>query len=321
MQPQLFVCTGCKQLMEVLEEFADTMCFRRGGVKSLILALESEKVATAQYSSGLQVSGIISDVITDRDGNEAYIKTAGKTSLAWNNEELPGHGTDYHHEGFGSPVGRLQGFEKPLEDCSDTELQAGGIESGKRTELIFESGVIVNGLIREIVNHNGKNLLLTLENCTVITAGGEVLFRPEWGDYDMAIGERITSVFAGSADKHRFDINPPVPRSKAIEIEHSADELYLYDLYQQIREMREKGIIEKTKLEKVHSELQHKYPDDWLLRIELLEASCAAGIGGTLERSLTQELKSLMADSDEKKQLIESGLMLAKIPTDQLYPR
>ncbi len=57
MQPQLFVTQNWQQLMDVLEEFADSMGFRAGGSKSLNQAIASQNVATAVYSSGLQVSG------------------------------------------------------------------------------------------------------------------------------------------------------------------------------------------------------------------------------------------------------------------------
>jgi phenylalanine-4-hydroxylase len=43
----------------VLEEFADTMSFRKGGAYGLGKAVESKNTCTAVYSSGLQVSGTL----------------------------------------------------------------------------------------------------------------------------------------------------------------------------------------------------------------------------------------------------------------------
>ena len=31
------------------------------------------------------------------------------------------------------------------------------------------------------------------------------IFKPEWGNYDMAVGEKIISVFCGAADKDAYD--------------------------------------------------------------------------------------------------------------------
>jgi phenylalanine-4-hydroxylase len=33
-----------------------------------------------------------------------------------------------------------------------------------------------------------------------------VLFQPEWGVYDMAVGKKVTSAFSGPADVNSFDL-------------------------------------------------------------------------------------------------------------------
>src|SRR6202000_1652706 len=60
-QPQLFVTPTFQNLIDVLETFADTMSFRKGGVYGLQKAVESKNTCTAVYSSGLQVSGTFTD--------------------------------------------------------------------------------------------------------------------------------------------------------------------------------------------------------------------------------------------------------------------
>ena len=62
-QPQLFVTSSCRHLTQVLEEFAETMCFKRGGASSLKVAVEAGSVCTAQYDSGVQVSGVFDEVL------------------------------------------------------------------------------------------------------------------------------------------------------------------------------------------------------------------------------------------------------------------
>ena len=54
MQPQLFVTPNYRHLTKVLEEFADSMALRTGGLSGLKKAVESKNTATAEYSSGLQ---------------------------------------------------------------------------------------------------------------------------------------------------------------------------------------------------------------------------------------------------------------------------
>ena len=65
-QPQLFVCRDFEHLKDVLEEFASKMAYSVGGLEGINKAIECTNVATCQYSSGLQVTGIFDEVIVDR---------------------------------------------------------------------------------------------------------------------------------------------------------------------------------------------------------------------------------------------------------------
>src|SRR5438046_6901039 len=87
-QPQLFVCRDFQHLREVLEEFASKMAYRVGGSEGVNKAIECERAATAEYSSGLQVSGVFSEVLTDKNGEPTYLRTTGPTALAFNCKQL-----------------------------------------------------------------------------------------------------------------------------------------------------------------------------------------------------------------------------------------
>ncbi len=86
-QPQLFVCRDFKHLADVLEEFANKMAFMVGGLEGIDKAIECKNVATCEYSSGLQVSGIFDEVVTDEHHSPIYLRTTGKTALAFRNKE------------------------------------------------------------------------------------------------------------------------------------------------------------------------------------------------------------------------------------------
>src|SRR5690348_4211510 len=94
-QPQLFVCRDFQHLSDVLEEFASTMAFRVGGLEGINKAIECKNVATCQYSSGLQVSGTFTEVLTDSNNQPIYLRSTGPSALAYENKELPGHSRDY----------------------------------------------------------------------------------------------------------------------------------------------------------------------------------------------------------------------------------
>src|SRR6266508_610372 len=98
-QPQLFVCRDFQHLREVLEEFASKMAYQVGGLEGIHKAIECNNTATCEYSSGLQVSGVFTEVITDENNSPVYLRTTDKTALAFESKELQGHGIDYHKDG------------------------------------------------------------------------------------------------------------------------------------------------------------------------------------------------------------------------------
>lgn len=302
MQPQLFVAKDFDDLMAVLEEFADTMSFRKGGANALRLVKESTAVATGVYSSGLQVSTIFSDIMTDENDNVIYIKGTGESALAYNDVQLDGHGTEYHAEGFGSPVGKLKGEDVALEDFSEDEFLKHHISIGNKVILHFESGIEVSGLLKSVVNKDGKNLLMTFEECTVTAKDGEKLFQPEWGTYDMAVGAAIISVFSGSADKENFNVYPQKSETNAIHVDHDEKELRLFDLYVEVRTMREEKNVSIKRLDEIFEKLTVEYPKEWLLLLEIYELHKSEAV---MERINT--LKTL---SNEHEELINAGLAL-----------
>ena len=133
-QPQLYVTPTYKHLTQVLEEFANSMALRKGGLEGLQKAIASNNTCTVEYSSGLQVSGIFNNVISD-NGQIVYLSTSSPTALAWQNKELVGHDKSYHAHGFSSPVGRLKNTSMPLENMSIDELMSLEIEVGKQLSL------------------------------------------------------------------------------------------------------------------------------------------------------------------------------------------
>src|SRR5207237_7667374 len=95
-----------QHLSDVLEEFADTMAFRRGGLEAVNKAIECQRTATCEYSSGLQVTGVFTEVLTSNTDAPVYLKTTGPTALAFADKQLTGHDKNRHAEGFDAPVGR-----------------------------------------------------------------------------------------------------------------------------------------------------------------------------------------------------------------------
>lgn len=268
-QPQLFVTQSCAHMSQVLEEFAATMAARRGGAESLRKAIASRVVCTAEYDSGVQVSGVISDLGCDAVGNVTYLQTQGPTQLAWRGKELYGHGIDSHQDGFGSPVGRLTGFSRCLSDYTVDELKAHRIVVGEAVHLEFLSGISVRGTLDSVLRQEHRNLLLSFSDCTVTALDGRVLFDPAWGRYDMAVGGSIPSVCGGVADREKYQLYKPVPRTVTAAQPRDHDLMAVYALLSRVCDSGE-GIT-NTDLRLIVDALT-QYPKEWLLRAEILRA-------------------------------------------------
>jgi phenylalanine-4-hydroxylase len=310
MQPQLFVAKDWQQLIDVLEEFADSMCFRKGGTSALRMAKESENVTTVEYASGLQVSGVLSEFIADDKGDIYYLQFSGPSAIAVNNKQLNGHGTDYHTDGFGSPVGKLAGNDKPLENFENSDLEKYGLRAGNRTKLTFESGLEVQGVVGEIKRNDDMIQLISFTNCRVIDKNEILLFRPEWGIYDMAVGSEISSVFAGTADKEKYNVLPPKSDEIAIEIKYSEEQKRLFTYYQQVGDMRQPGSPDIGKLRKIEQDLTSNYPEEWLLHLEIAELVKNLKDDSDLFLTCMKNLEQLKKHSEEYENLISEGLHL-----------
>ena len=304
-QPQLFVAPDFNTLSVVLNELADTMAFRKGGSEGIKKAIHSEDTATLVYSSGLQVSGIFTELL-EKNGEPVYIRTSGPTNLNFTNKELPGHEKAIHSHGFGSPIGKIKQLAVPLEDFSDEELGQIGLSIGEKTELEFESGVTVNGILKEKTLRNGKLLLLGFSDCRV-TYEGKSLFLPEWGTYDMAVGNRIDSAFAGPADAKGFGLEYLVPEEKTHKIRHSEKALKLHALYQQVREIRENNCSFAI-LPSIWDALKTDHPEDWLCPLEILELLKARKIKNELYQEVLDFLNIKKLQGEPFRKLITDGL-------------
>lgn len=58
-QPQLFVTPNFAHLSLILEEFANTMSVRKGGLLGVKKLIESEALGSIELSTGLQISGVL----------------------------------------------------------------------------------------------------------------------------------------------------------------------------------------------------------------------------------------------------------------------
>lgn len=313
-QPQLFVARDMEQLVEVLESFEKTLSYVRGGRAGLEQAHAAQTVTTTELDSGLSVSGVLQDYKCESERIE-FVRYSGPVQLSLGGAELKGHGRERHGSGFSTPLGRWKNAPlKPITEITDTELTRMGLERGKSAALVFESGFTVAGKIAGWLREEEKLLLITWTDCRV-TRGAEVFFRPEWGEFDMAVGEKIVSVSGGPADREAYgEMNVgKASSSPGRTSPFSARELNLFETYSQVRHLRDAGKNpEAAHMESIVDKVLKQHGGEWLLQLELFELA-PRGAKSAWLRKIEENLHRLEKEQDETtSELIRKGLELAK---------
>ncbi|RMA57635.1 aromatic amino acid hydroxylase [Ulvibacter antarcticus] len=306
-QPQLYVTPDFAYLQEVLEEFANTMAVRKGGWRGLKKLIQSKQLGTIELSTGLQISGHFKRMIQNEDNEVVYFETEGETALSYREKEVIGHGVSRHQNGFRSPLGKLKGINLAIENMGPRDLQAYDFYDGKSIGFEFESGITVKGLnVTGMRNLRGELMLIQFTNCTV-TYKDEVLFTPEMGDFDMAVGKEIVSAFAGAADYLSFDLVNHVSSSKTLRTKPSEKENELNEMYRKVREIREEpspnlSQRERNALLEIYELVERNHTNDWLLPLEIYELTKADEV--------LKYLMDLKIRRPKVAHLIDNGLLL-----------
>jgi phenylalanine-4-hydroxylase len=271
------------------------MAFMVGGLEGINKAIESANTATCEYSSGLQVSGTFTEVLTDSANQPIYLRTTGPSALGIKGRELPGHARDYHRDGFGSPIGLWKKTE---------------IAEGRKVRLEFESGIVVDGKVEKLLRTEDTLQLITFSNCTA-KFGNRVLFEPAWGTYDMAVGTHIISVFNGAADKDAFNQVALVPKERTIKVPSDAKRRKLENLYQQVRDIRtHKAGYER--LGEIWETQQAEHAEDWLLSMEIFEILETAEQQPELKEKVRKFLEKKKANTKDLSTLVSWGFRLVE---------
>lgn len=308
-QPQLFVTPDFKTLHSVLDELADRLSFRRGGVYGLEQAKKAATVNTAQLNSGIQISGQLDSFMVNDRGEPVFIKFSGPCQLSCAHKEIANQGTARHAHGFSSPMGRLKGLQKPLSEMSDDELANAGIKVGATIKLQYESGIELEGVLKSKQRDGSQLQILTLAPAKMMR-GSEVLFDPAWGEFDLAVGETVISVFGGPADRSRYGetddfVSKQVPARKLSESDKTR-----FEFFSRLRECRKSADASQWSMLADKILQDPKLP--WLMALELIEMGYALGLSSSpMFQSLQKRIDPQGFSTDDVRQSVSDGLKIA----------
>ncbi len=273
-QPQLFVAEDMKHLHSVLHELDDTLAYRKSGLQSLTIGLAAEAVTTTTLDSGIQISGKIANFESSH-GQCTFLKYEGPVQLCYEGRELTNQGISRHTQGYSTPLGRLVQFpDIAFHQLDARQLSEAGIEINHKVTLSFSSGFTLKGQVTQILRQQGKLLLLSFADCTVIK-GEKIYFEPAWGEFDLALGESVLSVCGGPCQRETYGEHEIIETetTPGRSTPYTEGELQLFDQYQLIRELRQvdNHSVAQQKLEQAATVALQHTPHEWLLLLEMYE--------------------------------------------------
>lgn len=312
-QPQLYYTDDFETLERVIDELASRMSYKVGGIVGLERAKAARTVTTTVLNSGLQISGVLADFRCDGERVD-FIRLTGPVQLSFGGMQLSGHGPAYHKEGYSSPIGRLKHKGISTSELDREVLRELGFSNGQKGRMEFQSGVILEGVLHNVLEKEGRALILTFENCTV-RGGDEILYRPEWGPFDLACGDSVVSVFGGAGDRGAFikESHQRFPKARPQKSNRAGQNERLISLYEDVRRLRERGEWNEgiaKDVERIAQSLRAEAPKDWLLRWEIVELLSGRHDLTQLATALIQELREIAKMTPELTTLIERGLEL-----------
>ena len=284
-QPQLFVTPDFKTLVKVLHQMAEKMAYRIGGKTGLDKAIQAKSVNTVELETGLQISGVVSEYIQDASGNVIYIKFTGPTQISRNDIQLAGHNKEYHQHGYSFPLGSYKQVGNTLQ---------------------YDSGVTVTGDL--VKTEHG---IMTFTNCTV-KYKDQTLFQPDWGNFDITVGNKVVSVFGGPADRKSYGDTDDFVAARVPTPNYSAEQKALFALYQNIRDYRRsRPEWSDSTTMALFDKCLNEANDKWLLFVELLEIALMSKLSPVLTKKIETHLQTIKSNNEKLTSVIDDGVRLA----------
>ena len=97
------------------------------------------------------------------------------------------------------------------------------------------------------------------------------LFKPEWGEYDLACGEKIISIYGGPADWEKFNNSTNNIDNKTYQSSNlTLDNVELNQLYEKVETLKIKKASNKDYLQ-ILKTVYASYPNEWLICMNIYE--------------------------------------------------
>jgi len=270
-QPQLFVTPNFKYLSKLLTQLSKKMSFQKGGIYGIKEAYKCNSICTIKLDSSVEISGIIERYIIYKN-NISFIKLKGPAQISYNNEQIKGQGPDFHYHGYSCPIGKIKKYNKPISELTNNQQNNLNLKKNKYIELDFLGGIKLKGKIIKLYKKKSKLILLSLENC-LIKKKNEILFMPDWGQFDLICGDNIVSVYNGPADRNNYyksineNIEEKFNRYNIIKLNKKIKLEMYFEKIENFKNQTNK----KEKIKKLYENFKQNNLNDWLFKYQILE--------------------------------------------------
>ena len=293
-QPQLYVARDFEQLFSVLNEVDAALAHRQGGDIALRAALQSEELATLHFRDERFVSGTLKSLFGG--AKSGLLCFQGRVGFGERGNLR--HTFQAAASGYPLPVGPL---------ANGAELRELGAV-GQRVQLHFACGVLLEGELAS-AELDSRGYLLSARFLDYRLESERAGVHERGAEYVLLVAPALVTAHAGALDSSFHPATEPsgqrVPKPTTL----AARETELLQMYERalaaFREQAGGGAL--PVFEAIHAELEARYPDEWLLRWNLLECLCKWGERGAFGRKLERELLALEVKFDYREP-IASGL-------------
>ncbi|MFZ5896889.1 MAG: aromatic amino acid hydroxylase [Myxococcota bacterium] len=290
-QPQLFVVKDFDALHDLLDRVEKTLAWARGGEYALRAALRGKEICSVKLGCDVYAMGVLRDVGPDLRA-PGWLAFDGRVRVAAENGDAATELT-----GDAAYV-----FTGPLRDGSRLlDFDARGVQ-GKRVRFDFASGAHVEG---RLLRSMPRTAHLELADVSLVLPGVAPRSLPHFVLFAVGdpVSARAGAVDAGYYEQTEFSrARVPKPRT------FSGTERALLDLYEQAATAHASGVLAvRAAFPRIHQALQREFPEEWLLRWNMLESLLKLDSERGLSQALVDELERLELYF-ERKEPIASGL-------------
>src|SRR6188768_2363246 len=278
-QPQLFVARDFEQLFTVLREVDAQLVHHQGGDAALLAAQRSEELSTFHFGEQRFATGTLCGVAGDAAGG--ILTFRGRLGFGEQGKltQVIEAGAGSEHVPFGTWLSDIAPSRESI---------------GKRIRLRFASGAELEGQLAGIA-HDSRGSLLSARLLDFQLVSERAGICRRGAEYCWFVAPELSTAHAGALDSAFLEaseatgVRVPKPRELA------SRERALLNLYERAIEAfrNQAGSAALPVFQAIHRELGVHFPDEWLLRWNLLECLCKWGEPGPFGADLERELLAL----------------------------